>query len=346
MAKRQVTRRNLFLMGLSGVSALGTAAVSRAWRPSARQVASSSKGQLIAQAGEGARDRIAAALPTEMPQRILGRTAVTLPILGLGGSASPLSRSGQEKEAIALVERALELGVRYFDTAANYGPSEERLGKVLPAQRESVFIASKTSKRDRDGAWRQLETTLKRLQTNTLDLWQFHALTYDWDLDTILDRKNGAIAAAEEAREQGLVKFLGITGHHNPDIIAKGLRRYPFDTALVPINAADIHTPSPFIKGVLPVAEERDVGIIAMKVPAYGRLLQPGVLTGMGQAMGYALSQPGVRCCIIAADTLEQLEENVRVAKAFQPLSTAELTEIESKTVSVWGKNSFFRDWA
>lgn len=346
MAKRKVTRRNLFLMGLSGVGALGTAAVSRARRPSGRQVASSTERQPSSRIVEAAPDRTAASLPAEMPQRILGRTAVTLPILGLGGSASPLSRSGQEKEAIALVERALELGVRYFDTAANYGPSEERLGKVLPAHRESVFIASKTSKRDRDGAWRELETTLKRLQTDTLDLWQFHALTYDWDLDTILDRKNGAIAAATEAREQGLVKFLGITGHHNPDIIAKGLRRYPFDTALVPINAADIHTRSPFIKGILPVAQERDVGIIAMKVPAYGRLLQPGVLTGMGQAMGYALSQTGVRCCIIAADNLEQLEENVRVARAFQPLSTAKLTEIERKTASVWKKSSFFRNWS
>ena len=282
---------------------------------------------------------------SEMPQRALGRTAVTLPILGLGGSASPLSRAGQEEEAIALIERALELGIRYFDTAANYGPSEERLGKVLPAHRSSVLIASKTSKRDRDGAWRELETTLKRLQTDYLDLWQFHALTYDWDLDTILDRKRGAIAAAEEAREQGLVRFLGITGHHNPDIIAKGLRRYPFDTALIPINAADIHTPAPFVTGVLPIAQERDVGIIAMKVPAYGRLLQPGILTGMGQAMGYALSQAGVCCCIIAADTLEQLEENTYAARAFQPFSAAELAAIESRTVAVWKESSFFRNW-
>ncbi|NET09327.1 MAG: aldo/keto reductase, partial [Symploca sp. SIO2B6] len=246
-------------------------------------------------------------LEAMMPQRVLGRTALSLPILGLGGSASPLSRSGAETEAIAIIERALELGVQYFDTAANYGPSEERLGQVLPAYRDAVTIGSKTSKRDRDGAWAQLERSLKRLNTDYLDIWQFHALTHDWDIDTILDRQRGAILAAEEAREQGLVRSIGITGHHNPGIITKALERYPFDTALIPVNAADIHTTAPFITHVLPVAQHHNVGVIAMKVPAYGRLLKPGVLSGMEEAMGYALSQTGVHCCIIAAETATQL---------------------------------------
>lgn len=348
MANERVTRRNLLRSALAATGALGTTAVGRALRPDGERGTSTTNHPSIPGTDLPTSPHEEAVLTPAtlaMPERVLERTGVTLPILGLGGSASPLSRAGQEREAIALIERAFALGVRYFDTAANYGPSEQRLGKVLPAHRQAAFIASKTSQRDRDGAWRELETTLKRLQTDYLDLWQFHALTHDWDLDTILDRKNGAILAAEEARRQGLVRFIGITGHHNPGIIAKGLRRYSFDTALVPINAADIHTPAPFITGVLPVARSQDVGIIAMKVPAYGRLLQPGVLKGMRQAMGYALSQDGVRCCIIAADTLEQLEENVRVARAFQPLSGEELAEIESKTVTAWQKSSFFRRW-
>lgn len=280
-----------------------------------------------------------------LPQRVLGKVGDTLPVLGLGGSASPLSRSGAETEAIAIIERALQLGVRYFDTAANYGPSEERLGRVLPPVRDQVFIATKTSRRDRDSAWRQLEQSLQRLKTDVIDLWQFHALTHDWDLDTILDERQGAIKAAQEAHEQGIVRAIGVTGHHNPAIIARALEAYPFDTALVPINAADRHTAAPFIEGVLPVAQRQNVGIIAMKVPAYGRLLKPGALTGMAEAMGYALSQAGVHLCIIAADDLAQLEENVQVAQQFQPFNTETLADIEARTANVWRESSFFRSW-
>jgi len=104
--------------------------------------------------------------PIPMPTRLLGRTEMTVPVLGLGGSASPLSKSGQAAEAIAIIEHAYEGGIRYFDTAANYGPSEERLGQVLPAVRSEVMIATKTSQRTRDEAWRQLERSLTRLQTD------------------------------------------------------------------------------------------------------------------------------------------------------------------------------------
>jgi len=285
--------------------------------------------------------------PVEIPQRVLGRTDVSIPIFGLGGAGrTPLSRSGEEREAIALVERALELGIRYFDTASNYGPSEGHLGNVLPPHRSSLFLASKTGKRDRDGAWRDLEQSLQRLKTDYLDLWQFHALTYDWDLNTLLDPQQGAIQAAEEARQQGIVRYIGITGHHNPGIMAAGLRRYPFDTALIPINAADKHTAQPFITGVLPVAQQHNTGVIAMKVPAYGRLIETGAVDGMRQAMGYALSQPGVHCCIIAAETIPQLEYNVAIAQGFQPLEAEELAAIEQHTARDWQDFSFFRNWS
>ncbi len=285
--------------------------------------------------------------PTPMPERVLGRTGATLPIFGLGGAGrTPLSRPGEEGDAIAIIERSLELGIRYFDTAASYGPSEERLGKVLPPHRKDLFLASKSGQRNRDEAWRDLERSLQRLQTDYLDLWQFHALTYDWDLNTILDENNGAIRVAQEAKEQGLVRFVGITGHHNPAIIAQGLNRYPFDTALIPINAADKHSANPFITTVLPVAQQQNVGTIAMKVPAYGRLIESGAVDGMRQAMGYALSQPGVSCCIIAAETVPQLEHNISVAQAFQPLPAEELAAIEQRTAANWQDYSFFRNWA
>jgi len=281
-----------------------------------------------------------------LPIRTLGRSNLSVPILGLGGSASPLSRANAEAEAIAIIERAYEGGIRYFDTAANYGPSEERLGQVLPAVRSDVMIGTKTSRRDRDEAWRQLERSLQRLQTDYIDLWQFHAITYDWDIDTLLDSRQGAIKAAEEAKEQGLIRAIGITGHNNPDIFIKALNRYPFDTALIPINAADRHTDRPFIDHVLPVAQQHNTGIIAMKIPAYGRLFQPGALASMAEALGYALSQPQVHCGIVAGDTLEQLEENLAAAQAFQPLAPEALSALEQRTANLWQEASFFRRWS
>ena len=280
-----------------------------------------------------------------MPERLLGNTGVRVPIFGLGGAGrTPLSKRGREGKAIAIIEAAIALGIRYFDTAASYGPSEAYLGKVLPPYRSQIFLASKTAARDRDGAWRDLERSLQRLNTDYLDLWQLHHVSFDEELDRIFSSK-GAIQALEEAKEQKLVRFSGITGHHEPDVIAAGLRRYPFDTTLVSLNAADIHHPRPFIPTVLPVAQEKNTGVIAMKVPAYGRLFKGGVLDGMDQAMGYVLSLPGVHCCIIAAETAEQLKSNVRVAQAFRPLNRQEMTEIEQRTATKWEDNTFFRKW-
>ncbi|MEL7350577.1 MAG: aldo/keto reductase [Cyanobacteria bacterium J06634_6] len=280
-----------------------------------------------------------------LPMRQLGRTNIALPVLGLGGAGkTPLNWPNAEQSAIAQVERALALGIRYFDTAASYGPSEEYLGKILPAYREEIFLASKTSGRDYDSAWRDLERSLTRLNTDYLDLWQFHHVSFESDLDTLLG-KNGAVKALEEAQAQGLVRFSGLTGHHEPDIIAAGLQRYPFDHALIPVNAADAHHPRPFIPGVLPVAQAQNVGITAMKVPAYGRLFKPGVLEGMPQALGYTLSQAGVHCAVIAAESIEQLEENVQAAQTFEPLSAEALADIEQRTAAAWQDNTFFRAW-
>ncbi|MBD2014630.1 aldo/keto reductase [Microcoleus sp. FACHB-53] len=282
---------------------------------------------------------------TTMQERELGKTGVRVPIFGLGGAGqTPLSWENREGDAVAIIERALELGIRYFDTAAEYGPSEDNLGKVLPPHRDQIFLASKTSKRDRDGAWRELERSLKRLNTDHLDLWQLHHVSFDQELDTIFS-KNGAIQAVEEAKAQKLIRFAGITGHHEPNIIIEGLRRYAFNTTLIPINAVEIHHPRSFIPSVLSVAREKGVGVIAMKVPAYGHLFKPGVLDGMHQAMGYTLSQPGVHCCVIAAETVAQLESNVEVARAFKPLNEATLAQIEQRTVASWQDNTFYRAW-
>ena len=164
------------------------------------------------------------------------------------------------------------------------------------------------------------------------------------ELDTIFSA-SGAITALEAAIEQKLVRFAGITGHHDPEIIAAGLRRYPFHATLIPVNAADQHHPRPFLPVVMPIAQAKNVGVIAMKVPAYGRLFKAGGLAGMQQALGYTMSQPGVHCCVIAAEDAAQLEKNVKVARAFQPLSQEELAAIAQRTANIWEDTTFFRAW-
>jgi len=283
--------------------------------------------------------------PSTIPERVLGRTGVKVPIFGLGGAGqTPLSWEGKQSDAMAIIERALQLGIRYFDTAASYGPSEEYLGKVLPPHRSKLFLASKTAARDRDGAWLELERSLKRLKTNYLDLWQLHHVSFPEELDTIFS-SSGAIKALQEAIEQKIVRFAGITGHHEPAVIAEGLRRYPFHTTLIPVNAVDKHHPRPFIPTVLPVAVQKNVGVIAMKVPAYGKLFRPGGLKGMEQALGYTLSHSGVHTCVIAAETVTQLESNVNVARNFQPFSDQQIAAVEERTAAIWKESSFYRAW-
>lgn len=280
-----------------------------------------------------------------LPQRILGKTGLNVPIFGLGGAGqTPLSKRGQEAEAVAQIEAALNLGIRYYDTAASYGPSEDNLGKVLPPYRSQVMIATKTAQRDRDGAWRELERSLQRLNTDYLDLWQLHHVSFHEELDQIFSN-TGAVKAIEEAKEQGIIKYSGITGHHEPDVIAAGLQRYPFDTTLIALNAADPHHPRPFASTVLPVAQQQNIGVIAMKIPAYGRLFRNGVLDNMEQAMGYVLSLAGVHCCIIAAESVEQLTANFKVAQQFQPLNTEQMAAIKARTAQAWQENTFFRAW-
>lgn len=286
-----------------------------------------------------------AAIAGKMPERQLGKTGVKLPVFGLGGAGqTPLSQPGRETEAVAQIERAIELGIRYFDTATDYGPSEENLGKVLPNYRSRVFLATKTAARDRDGAWRDLERSLKRLKTDRLDLWQLHHVSFAAELDQIFSSK-GAIKAIEQAKQQKIIRFSGITGHHEPAIIAQGLQRYPFDTTLISLNAAEKHHPRSFIANALPVAKAKNIGVIAMKVPAYGKLFQNGILDGMHQAMGYTLSLPGVHSCVIAADSVKQLEENFKAALAFKQLNQAQMAEIEKRTATAWQENTFFRQW-
>ncbi|MDA2914204.1 aldo/keto reductase, partial [Acidobacteriia bacterium AH_259_A11_L15] len=209
-----------------------------------------------------------------MPTRNLGRTGYRVGIFSLGGQAA-LERPNNHEVAVALVERALDLGVNYVDTAAMYGGAERwsqrYIGEVMNHRRREAFLATKTHDRTRDGSWRLLEQSLRLLQTDHLDLWQIHNLSRMGQVEQIFS-PGGALEAVQEAREQKIVRFLGVTGHADPYVLAEAIRRFPFDTILMAVNAADRHHLS-FVDHLLPLAVEKQMGIIGMKVPARGRLL-------------------------------------------------------------------------
>ncbi len=298
------------------------------------------------------------ATPDAMPTRNLGKTGYRVGIFSLGGQAT-IEQPNKEAEAVAIVERALDLGVNYLDTAAQYGGpdrwSQRYLGQVMKRRRKEVYLASKTHDRTRDGSLKLLEESLRLLNTDHLDAWQMHHISNQDDVDRIF-AKGGALEALVQAREQKMVRFLGVTGHTDPEVLIQCLQRFPFDQILMAVNAADPHHLS-FQEKLLPLAVEKQMGIIGMKVPSRGRLLnvpptgpyarpnsQPGPLA-MKEALYYTLSLP-VSTVIIGCDSVEQLTENVNLARAFTPLSPQQLAALADKTQPIARDALFFRRWA
>jgi aryl-alcohol dehydrogenase-like predicted oxidoreductase len=263
-----------------------------------------------------------------LPRHLLGRTGQEVTLFGLGGEGV-LRTHGRMQEAVAVIQRALDLGVNYCDTAPAYASSMDYYGAALGECRKGIFLACKTAERSRDGSLRVLDDSLHRLRTDHLDLWQLHDLRTSDDLRRIF-AAGGALQALLEAREQGRVRFLGLTGHHDPAILLEAMRRFDFDTVLVALNAADVHR-LPFISTVLVEAAKRGMGAIAMKTCAQGALLGPGKLT-MAEALGYALSLPGVSSAIVGCRTPGEVEENVGIVQRFASLLPEQMRELEKRT--------------
>ena len=284
----------------------------------------------------------ALAIPSSMPTRPLGRTGHDVCLFSLGGQAT-LEQDGRTDEALAIINRALDLGVNYLDTAARYGSgvSERYFGMVMESRRKEAFLASKTHDRSYDGSMRLLEQSLQQLRTDHLDAWQLHNVRTQDDLDRIFAR-DGAIKALEKARDEKMVRFLGITGHHDPFVLKTAIERYDFDTILVALNAADRHRAS-FIENLLPVAVEKRMGIIGMKVVARGRIFREGGITSMEQAMGYVLTLP-VSTVVVGISNLRELEENVRIAQDFVPFEQPEMRRLEALTKPYHAEADWFKD--
>jgi aryl-alcohol dehydrogenase-like predicted oxidoreductase len=246
-------------------------------------------------------------------------------------------------QAIEIINRCIDLGINYIDTSAAYGrrgnsndegrlqgTSERHVGEVMKTRRSEVFLATKTHDRSYDGAMRHLESSLENLQTDTIDLWQIHNIKGggDEDIDRIF-ADDGVIKALEKARDEKIVRFLGLTGHADPDPMKELIDRYPFDAVLMALNAADKHY-NPFIEKLLPTAVEKNMGIIGMKIPARDRIFSNGGIISMKEAMSYTLTLP-VSTIIVGIDKIPELEENIRIAQEFEPLSEDELLAIEEK---------------
>jgi aryl-alcohol dehydrogenase-like predicted oxidoreductase len=280
----------------------------------------------------------------KIPQRAFGKTGESFGIYSLGGQAT-LERAGMQDEAIEIINKAINLGINYIDTSAYYGTStrgisERYIGEVMKTRRDEVFLATKTLSRNYDGAMSDLEKSLKNLQTDTIDLWQIHSVREQENLELIFS-DNGCLKAFEEARDQGMVRFFGITGHESPSPMKELIDRYPFDTVLMALNAADKYYKS-FIKSLLPTAVEKEMGIIGMKIPAKDRIFDNGGIITMKEAMSYTLSLP-VSTIIIGIREIAQLEENIQIAKEFVQLSAEDMLAIEEKVEPHYEHLQFFK---
>ena len=268
----------------------------------------------------------------DIPHRTLGKTGEKVSMYSLGGQATLEEAFGHDK-AIDIINRAIDLGINYIDTSAYYGTnargiSERYIGEVMETRRDEVFLATKTFARTYDGAMSDLEKSLNNLKTDKIDLWQIHSISASENIDRIFSNE-GCLKAFEEARDQGIVRFLGITGHHSPTPVKELIDRYPFDTVLLALNAADKYYRS-FIENVLPTAIQKRIGVIGMKVPARGRIFEKGGIIDMKEAMSYTLSLP-VSTIIVGIGEIIELEENIEIAKEFVQLSVDEMLAIEEK---------------
>ena len=300
------------------------------------------------------------ATPDAMPTRNLGRTGYRVGVFSLGGQ-SALQEANNFDVAVPLIERALDLGVNYVDTSARYGGVEDRwseqyFGKVMPSRRSHAYLATKTHDRTRDGSFRLLERSLELLNTDHIDLWQIHALSTMKQVEEVF-APGGALEALVEARDQGIVRHLGVSGHADPDVLIAAIERFPFDALLLTLNAADPHHLS-FKERLLPMAVEKEMAIIGMKIPSRGLLLsswkapedpearhhgtKPGTLN-MTEAMRYVLSLP-VSTVIVGCDSITQLEENVQIARAFNPMNETQLAELETRAEPVHQQALFYRN--
>jgi aryl-alcohol dehydrogenase-like predicted oxidoreductase len=300
----------------------------------------------------GAAEKALGAATSSLPKRRLGKTEEMVSCIGFG-SGSRFCSIPNEDDAQGLLEKAFNFGITYFDTAGSYTRrpierlSEKRLGEFTKKRRKEIFLATKIDPRDKDSALRSVETSLKFLQTDHIDLIQIHSLSNLDDLERI-GKADGVLAAIQQLKEQKVARFIGITGHNDGAAMAEALRRHDFDTVLMSLNAAQSANPvaqrkmepiPAFEQSALPVALQKNMGVLSMKVMGQGML----VGTGAGRAspaelLQFNLSQP-VASVVIGCEQLAPLEQNVHAALNFTPISESSKQRLQEKVApsrSAW----------
>ena len=276
---------------------------------------------------------------SKIPTRTLGRTGLTVSVLAFG-SGSRFMMYEQEDKALEALNKALDLGITYVDTAHNYGggKSEERIGKVMAHRRKEVVLATKIAARKGDEAMRLIELSLKRLQTDHVDVLHIHSLTSMEDLAAI-EAPDGVLQTMLKARDQKLTRFIGITCHAAPQALQTALERHDFDCTQMALNAARARMAegsgpmkaTPMKEGgfealALPVAKRKNLGVIAMKVFGQEQILGTAPIEKL---LYYSMSLP-VSTCSVGMPKLEHIEQNIQLARKFKPLSEAERRDLSA----------------
>lgn len=258
----------------------------------------------------------------EIEKRELGKTGLKVTILGLG--CAQIGALRNFKLAVEIIETAIDLGINYIDTASTYGDAEEKVGEVMRSRRNEVVLATKTLQRDKESSWREINTSIERLKTDYVDILQIHSVNTMAELDKITS-KNGSLYSVIKAKEQGLCKHIGITGHTRPEVIKEALNRFDFETVLVPLSSVD-KLLNDFSDVIFPVAKKKNVGVIAMKVLSDGR-----VTDFVEDSLRYVFSLP-ISTAIVGVKSIVELKQNVEIAKNFVPMTKKEIDALIEKS--------------
>jgi predicted aldo/keto reductase-like oxidoreductase len=264
---------------------------------------------------------------TPLLKRSFGNSDREITIVGLGGEGV-LRTFGREKMAQKVIETALEEGIGYFDSARAYAGSEAYYGLVRtrrPQDRAGIFQTSKSGLRTKKEALQELDHTLLNMGTDYLDLWQIHDLRTEEDFQTIAG-PGGALEAFIEAKTAGKIRFIGLTGHYDPEILTRGVKTWPIDSVLIPVNPIEGNLGG-FLTSTLPAARAKGVAVIGMKVLGSSHYLIPQTGITAELLIRFALSQP-ITLAIVGCSTPEEVKTLARIGRYFEPLSPEEQQQI------------------
>ena len=284
-----------------------------------------------------------AAVAGEMPYHTLGRSGEKVSHVGLGGYHIGVQKD--EEESIRIIRTAVDNGINFLDNCWDYndGESEVRMGKALrDGYRKKVFLMTKIDGQVKDLAAKQIDESLRRLQTDVIDLVQFHEVIRPGDPDRIFG-PNGSFEAALEAKKAGKLRYIGFTGHKDPDIHLKMLNTafkhgFTFDAVQMPLNVMDAHFKS-FTKKVVPVLTKHGIGVLGMKPLGSGVILQSNTVTPV-ECLHYAMNLP-TSVVITGCDSLQILDQALQAARTFKPLGGKQVAAILAKTAPVAARGDF-----